>query len=447
MNLYSSFGNLLESWVTNGEPHITRSGPQLGNALEDEWEPGYSGDTLTISEIASMCKPEEGPLVQSDVEDSGVEMASSEASLPSSPYSITLGKTDSVPLSPTTGKEQDGLPSSSPPCSPVFSLTSSCSSSSSSPFTSISHLGPRDVTTSNHPNVEEALRRTDTGVRQQGLRPPRRRSHTASLPPASTAASIQAAGNRSARAEQMKSFSLSTVDEQSSPELLQHRDTYPFLNTLPAQEPMEAVPTQSEDMCEGETAPLSPGLGYLEQVCRMLEEIARLQRQNQVLQMEMEALQQQQASQKSEHDHRDCRAIMEGGQPAHKTLEVKDDKELPCQASHNSNHVPQYFRRRSASDTRLMKGHLRKEGIMSRGQYLNEESLFEQPDDDVTEQVKEESGKKKKESKTKTLRLKSFSLRRDATLEKTSQQINSSTKKATGNQLTHLFRRRKTVTG
>lgn len=49
-------------------------------------------------------------------------------------------------------------------------------------------------------------------------------------------------------------------------------------------------------MCEGAYEGLIPGLGYLEHVCRMLEEIARLQMHNQRLQVEMEALREQQES-------------------------------------------------------------------------------------------------------------------------------------------------------
>lgn len=43
-----------------------------------------------------------------------------------------------------------------------------------------------------------------------------------------------------------------------------------------------------------ERTELSPGLMYLEQVCQMLEEIARQQMQNRALQMERDALQEHQ---------------------------------------------------------------------------------------------------------------------------------------------------------
>lgn len=53
---------------------------------------------------------------------------------------------------------------------------------------------------------------------------------------------------------------------------------------------------RENDVCEGAYEGLIPGLGYLEHVCRMLEEIARLQMHNQRLQVEMEALREQQES-------------------------------------------------------------------------------------------------------------------------------------------------------
>lgn len=45
---------------------------------------------------------------------------------------------------------------------------------------------------------------------------------------------------------------------------------------------------------------MSPGLCYLEQVCQMLEEIARQQMHSQALQMEMNALQECQDSEVSQ---------------------------------------------------------------------------------------------------------------------------------------------------
>lgn len=39
---------------------------------------------------------------------------------------------------------------------------------------------------------------------------------------------------------------------------------------------------------------LSPGLGYLEKLCRVLEEMAKLRLQNQRLQMEMDSVRAQQ---------------------------------------------------------------------------------------------------------------------------------------------------------
>lgn len=49
-----------------------------------------------------------------------------------------------------------------------------------------------------------------------------------------------------------------------------------------------------QELSEEEGKGLSPGLSYLEQVCQMLEEIARQQMHNQALQREMNALREDQ---------------------------------------------------------------------------------------------------------------------------------------------------------
>lgn len=69
-----------------------------------------------------------------------------------------------------------------------------------------------------------------------------------------------------------------------------------------------------QDLGEEEKG-LSPGLSYLEQVCQMLEEIARQQMHNRALQMGMEALREHQdaeVSQVKTSMHRIfCKAIKE----------------------------------------------------------------------------------------------------------------------------------------
>ncbi|KAK6305383.1 hypothetical protein J4Q44_G00241630 [Coregonus suidteri] len=447
MNLYRSFGNLLEIWVTESGPPNTISDPQEGVALEGQWEGGDSGDSLTLSGTTSMSKSDVGTLVRSDTEDSGMEITSSEASLPSSPPSVCMGNTAIDPVSTTSFRDEDGLPSTSPPCSPVLSLPSSCSSSSLSLCLRTRAQGHRELAAVMHRNVEQALRKTDAGGRWQVLRPvdrgaaPRRQCHMASLPSMHPVTHIQRAGHRSASAGLRRTVSLSVVDEQASTELLQHRGGLsPHHNTLPAQTDTEI---RQKDVCEGAYEGLTPGLGYLEHVCRMLEEIARLQMHNQRLQVEMEALQEQQESRNSEHNHCDCKAAEEGGRSSNeRRLDAKDYVEdLPCQSSQNNSNMHQHFRRRSASDTRLMVGYLRKVKEESGRRYLSIEDLLEQPEDDK-KQEKEGPGKKEQQSRIKTWKLKIGSLRRETT-EKTSQQIHSSVKKASGRRLGQLFRRRR----
>lgn len=123
MNLYMSFSNLLEIWVTEGGPPNIISDPQEGVALEGQWEWGDSGNSLTLSGTTSMSKSDVG------TEDSGVEITSSEAFLPSSSQSVSMCNT-AIDAVSTSIRDEDGLPSTSPPCSPVLSPPSFCSSSS-----------------------------------------------------------------------------------------------------------------------------------------------------------------------------------------------------------------------------------------------------------------------------------------------------------------------------
>ncbi|XP_042158169.1 uncharacterized protein si:dkey-106l3.7 isoform X1 [Oncorhynchus tshawytscha] len=420
---FMRFTNPLETWVIEG--------PQERVAMEGQWEGGESGDSLMLSGATFMSKSNVGTLMRSDTEDSGVEICS-EASLPSSPPSVSTSNTDIDP----TVSDEDGFPSTSSPCSPVLSLPSSCSSSSLS-------LCPRaqrhrELAAVMHLKLEQALRRADSGDRDAV---PRQRCHTASLPSPHTVTHIQRASHRSGSAGLRRTVSQSVVEEQASTALLQHRGGLcPHHKTLPAQTDTEI---REKDVCEEEYERLTPGLGYLEQVCRMLEEIASLQLRNQGLQVEMDALREQQGSQNSERNQCDFKASEEGGPSANERLEVKDYEDLPCQSSHSNSNVHQHFRHRSTSDTVLMMGHLKKGKEVSGRRSRTIEDLLEHPEDDE-KQEKEESGKKEQGSRTKTWKLKIGSLRRETT-EKTSQQMNSSVKKASGRWLGQLFRSRKAV--
>ncbi|KAJ7987223.1 hypothetical protein DPEC_G00336520 [Dallia pectoralis] len=416
MNLYSSFGSILESWVTNSELLHHSSESFDGAASQDHSAGGDSDDSLTFSRATPehLSKSDLGPLVESDAEDSAVEMASSEASLPSSPYFLLPGKTDMAPNSTAADRDDDrhSLSSLRPH---AFTRTSSCSSS----FTSGAMLQ----------KVEQALLRADSDGRLQGLRH-RRQWHTASLPPAQRTAHIQRTGNGSASGHPERTFSLSVVDEQSVPEMLHRRgDTHSHHKSLPG---LTDTEVQKEDVCEEEEKEvLSPGLGYLEQVCRMMEEIARLR-------MEVEALKEQNL----ECDRFDGDTAGRCDRSASKRCPDKTNEDKPSQSSHSSN-GNQYFRRRSASDTRVIRRHLSKVKRMSDGQYLSVDDINEQPNDDK-EPEKKEAVKKKTENKTNTWRMRIGSLKRETT-GKTSQPNQSSATNTSGNRLVRLFSRRKTV--
>lgn len=215
---FMRFSHLPETWVIEG--------PQERVAMEGQWEGGESGESITLSGATFMSKSNVGTLMRSDTEDSGVEICS-EASLPSSPPSVSMSNTDIDP----TVSDEDGFPSTSPPCSPVFSLPSSCSSSSLS-------LCPRaqrhrEMAAVMHLKLEQALRRADSGDKDAV---PRQRCHTASLPSPHSVTRIQRAGHRSGSAGLRRTVSQSVVEEQASTAVLQHRGGLcPHHNTLPAQ--------------------------------------------------------------------------------------------------------------------------------------------------------------------------------------------------------------------
>lgn len=134
MNLYRSFGSLLENWVSEG-------GPQFDSA----WRGNSEESSLTSS-------PDMDTALNSESVDSGVETASSVMSLPITCGSVSMDNTEIDTM--TAERERDRLSPGSQ--SPVLCGPSSASSSS----LNICPSTPRESATVLHLKVEEALQRT-----------------------------------------------------------------------------------------------------------------------------------------------------------------------------------------------------------------------------------------------------------------------------------------------
>lgn len=130
MNLYRSFGNLMEAWVTEGS--LCSDLEWLGN--HDEDSPASSSDM--------------GTNLRSESVDSGVETTSSDASFPATSCSISTDNAEIDTFTPTSSQ------------SPVLSSPVPYCSSSSSPQLCPSRT--QEGSTALHLKVKQALERTDS---------------------------------------------------------------------------------------------------------------------------------------------------------------------------------------------------------------------------------------------------------------------------------------------
>ncbi|KAJ0057110.1 hypothetical protein NL108_002046 [Boleophthalmus pectinirostris] len=220
MNLYRSFGNLMEVWVTEGAPEPD----WLERNEEDPPSPSSDVDTNVRSESV----------------DSGVETASSDISFPTTSVSVDLDT-----FTPLASQ------------SPVLSFPAPLSSTSSSPY-----LMP------NRSKVEQALLRVES-FREKRQEAPvddvvRRRPLSSLLPKRHT--SDLARGQRPGSIVLRKASSSSPLVRQMSE--AQRRPQ----SAIYDRETFDYIPKVLTEKSE-----LSPGLQYLEQVCQMLEEYAREQ--------------------------------------------------------------------------------------------------------------------------------------------------------------------------
>ncbi|XP_026153692.1 uncharacterized protein LOC113124797 [Mastacembelus armatus] len=397
MNLYRSFGNFMEAWVTEGSQSSDLD--VIGN--NDEDSPVFSSDTR--------------PNLYFDSVDSGVETAGSDTSSPATSCLVSADNAETDAFIPQ--REGDRLTPASTSQSPVLPSPMPSSSSSSSPL----HCPSSAQEDANmlHLKVEQALKRTgskcvkgNSGPLEDALR----RQSRASLQPRRHISEI--------------------VRVQRSPSLGAHRTVK---SSVPARQ-MSEMRRQSTSVSfdkqrsEEERKDLSPGLRYLEQVCQMLEEIARQQMDNRALQMERNGLwghEDMQAphtfhsdSTGSQGDRSSCQKLENAEFSITKPQCEKDNSQRNC-------------RQRSLSDTSIATQHLRKLNVHCRGQHLITDGLLDKANEN---QEKQESKKEKRNRPYKYWKLRFWSLRKESAM---SQQMQSSEKTSGQQRLNQLFRRRK----
>ncbi|XP_034565977.1 uncharacterized protein si:dkey-106l3.7 isoform X2 [Notolabrus celidotus] len=385
MNLYRSFGNLMEAWVTEG-----------AQGLDSEWLGINNEDSLEASSN-----------LRSESVDSGVETASSETSFPVTSCSVL---TDNSEINASTSQ------------SPVLSSPVFSSSSLSSP-----HLYPRRAPDILSQKLELTLQRADSKCLKENSELPTmdevpRMRHTSEL----------------VRGQRSESFGLRrTVNPSASTRQMSEMCKRPVSISYN----MQQAQTRSEVVCDEKKKDLSPGLCYLEQVCQMLEEIARQQMQSRVLQMEMDALREHQDMEAPDNCRSDSKAAEEELLCSLKPGNTSPD----CRAQQRKDKPNRHFRQRSASDPTIALLHLRMLNTDSRGQHLRTDGLHEKE-----EEVHKKQESKKEESKVtrKNWKLKFGSLRREEfTVRDTNgQQMQPSERNSARRRLSQLFgRNRKTL--
>ncbi|XP_016374345.1 uncharacterized protein LOC107713371 isoform X2 [Sinocyclocheilus rhinocerous] len=350
MNLYRNFGNLLESWMTEGHQDLyLQTGPGV-DRLDS-----LSRDSVPLSNV------------KSESEDSGFETVSTTSPCHSHQCSA-LTSEESQPVFSSTEDEVQ-------PSSPSPSICSSSSVSLSSVALKTTCL-----------EVEQALRRTDSGSWrgplhqiERGTAGPRYRSNTASFP--------TSFHSNSSRPHHRFAHPRRTHSQPPDPKKAElyrkcHQHGQPVDSQL-----------ELADSDQYRLDKLSPGLLYLEQVCRMLENIAKLQQQNYSLQKEVEIL-------KSQHAEIELGSLHEEeiSYPASQGLQILGHP--PSESTHLKE--PMGFRHRSVSDTQATVGHYRRTRFVR--DKPTADALVEEPDgkDSLPE------NEHKKPSKIQKLKFASF---------------------------------------
>ncbi|XP_077099140.1 uncharacterized protein LOC143750146 isoform X2 [Siphateles boraxobius] len=304
MNLYRNFGNLLESWVTEGNSDL-------------HYQSGHGVDILDSVSRHSV------PLssVKSESEDSGFETFSTTPC-----HSHQCSALTSDASNPGFGSTVDHVQSSSP--SPSI-----CSSSSS--CVSLGSVAPKTCL-----KVEQALRRTEPPSWRKSLHQ-MERGATGPLYRCNTDCFPTKCHPTSSRPHHKFARPRRTHSQPSDPKkaelyrkILKHDQHWPPLDSQ----------LVFADGDQYRLDKLSPGLLYLEQVCRMLENIAKLQQQNHTLHKELEILKSQHAENKCVSFHKE-----EISDPASQSLQILGHEDPDSGSSRLKESMG--FRHRSVSDT------------------------------------------------------------------------------------------------
>ncbi|TRY65275.1 hypothetical protein DNTS_015440 [Danionella cerebrum] len=297
MNLYRNFGNLMENLLAESYSDLHF---QSGAGLDRS--DSFSRESVPVFNV------------KSESEDSGVETVSSTS--PCHSYQCSGLATDESQLG--FGSGTDGLQ----PPSPSPSICSSSSSSSCVSLGSVAYM-----------RVEQALRRTEPSLRrgpphqiERGLGEQRYRCNTASFHTNSSRANHRFARPRRTRSQ--------PPDSQKA-EL--------YRGSLKTRKHGNPFMIEQADGGQTRLLQLSPGLVFLEQICRMLENIAQLQQQNHELQSKLDTLRSQQA------------------ETQHPSFQEEEVSHVACQRCQVLGHgelesgltldEPMVFRQRSLSDT------------------------------------------------------------------------------------------------
>ncbi|XP_038589000.1 uncharacterized protein si:dkey-106l3.7 isoform X2 [Micropterus salmoides] len=405
MNLYRSFGNLMEAWISEG-----------GQCSDSDCPKKYDEDSPTPSS-------DMGTNLRSESVDSGVETASSDTTLyPAHPAISCCALTENAETDTfTPEREVERLTAASTSQSPV--LLSSLPSSSSISSSCLCHSRAQERSTTLHQKVEQALQRTDSKHLKDNPKPLtvdevlRRRPRAFSLPNRHTSDIM--------RSQLSDTYALRTTANPSVSMIQMCGQLMAMsCNKKPTQ-------TRLENPGKEEGKGLSPGLSYLEQVCQMLEEIARQQMHSRALQMETKTLRElqdakalytcQNDSKAAEEDLSSCQRLKNTESADHSSSKTQQQKDYP----------DRYFRPRSASDSTIAALHLRTLNADCRGQHLSTDDLPEKK----TNKIK------------KNWKLKIGSLRREDPAVRDGQKMQPSEKKSARRRLSQLFRKnsRKTL--
>ncbi|XP_031711714.1 uncharacterized protein LOC116388188 [Anarrhichthys ocellatus] len=409
MNLYKSFGNLMEAWVA-----------EVGQISDTAWLGNNDEDLPTPSSDV-------GTNLRSESVDSGVETASSVMSFPATPSSVSTGIAE-IDIFPPE-REGDGLTPASTSQSPVLSSPEPSSSSSPHLLPSKAQVGSAAL----HLKVERALKKTDSKHLKNKREPLTvdemlRRHPRSSFEPKQHASEL-VRGQRSQSVALKRTVKPSVLPRQMS--VMWSRPMSTSCDKQPAQ-------TRAEDLGEQEGTRLSPGFCYLEQVCQMLEEVARQQMHSRALQMETDALREHQnieVNQTLITCQSDSKAAEEDVSFC-ESLENTESAE-PSEPQPRRDYPYRHFRQRSASDTTL---HIINADY--RGQHLSTHDLLEKDEEDHENQGsdKEETDKKR----NWRMKFGSWTQEEYAVRDTKGQKTHSSERNSARRRLSQMFRRKKT---